>query len=300
MLNRTETLRNAEASDAVGDDNLGCSASQVCTQRNEFLTQVQDDVRGPKFFLPLTLHISPLPAFTISEVIVTLGIIGVIAAMAIPNLFSNYQKTQYVAKLKKTYATASQALNQLAVDAGCPNDLVCTGLLANDLVTFGDEYVKYFNVIKNCRNQAGCWPRNFNFNYDGSGTSYNYDSTVAIGRYLFITADGVGVSLYRYSNCASNFSTNVSGDLTNVCAGIDFDVNGNSKDPNFDGRDMFGFFITQGKGLKLYPYGGVDSKGDTWNEMKYWNGTTKTCYSGNKLGYSCIARVMEEGWEMNY
>ena len=38
-------------------------------------------------------------SFTLAEVLITLGIIGVVAAMTIPTLISNYQKKEYVARL---------------------------------------------------------------------------------------------------------------------------------------------------------------------------------------------------------
>ena len=37
-------------------------------------------------------------AFTLAEILITLGIIGVVAAMTIPTLITNYQKKQTVTK----------------------------------------------------------------------------------------------------------------------------------------------------------------------------------------------------------
>ena len=45
------------------------------------------------------------PAFTLAEVLITLGIIGVVASMTIPTLIQNHKKTEVVSKLK--YATLS-------------------------------------------------------------------------------------------------------------------------------------------------------------------------------------------------
>ena len=47
--------------------------------------------------------------FTLAEVLITLGIIGVVAAMTIPNLIAKYQKEQTVVKLKKHYYFAAAA-----------------------------------------------------------------------------------------------------------------------------------------------------------------------------------------------
>ncbi len=48
-------------------------------------------------------------AFTLAEVLITLGIIGVVAAMTIPTLMANVKARQYSAKFKKTVSTLSNA-----------------------------------------------------------------------------------------------------------------------------------------------------------------------------------------------
>lgn len=48
-------------------------------------------------------------AFTLAEVLITLGIIGVVAAMTLPSLITNYQEKQRVSQLKKVYSALSQA-----------------------------------------------------------------------------------------------------------------------------------------------------------------------------------------------
>ena len=48
-------------------------------------------------------------AFTLAEVLITLGIIGVVATMTIPTLISNMSSQRYRTQLKKTVSTLSQA-----------------------------------------------------------------------------------------------------------------------------------------------------------------------------------------------
>lgn len=48
--------------------------------------------------------------FTLAEVLITLGIIGVVAAMTIPTLITNIRHRDYTAKLKKFYSTMSQVI----------------------------------------------------------------------------------------------------------------------------------------------------------------------------------------------
>lgn len=48
-------------------------------------------------------------AFTLAEVLITLGIIGIVAAMTIPTLIANTRARQYTSKFKKTISTLSNA-----------------------------------------------------------------------------------------------------------------------------------------------------------------------------------------------
>jgi len=232
--------------------------------------------------------------FTLAEVLITLGIIGVVAALTLPTLIANYQKTQYVAGLKKAYTQLNQVLKQMAADNGCINDLKCTGLFAagTNSQSLGDEVVKYFKVIKNCgTTEQGCFSNHININYDGSSVSfYNWDATQY---YRFITTDGISFSIYNWgNNCQANYSTGALGYMTQLCGYVYIDVNGLNKKPNNYGRDIFGVWITNGKGASLYPEGGRD---DNWNH--WWS--NNFCFPSNRLG-TCTGRIMENGWEMDY
>ena len=57
-------------------------------------------------------------AFTLAEVLITLGIIGVVATMTIPTLLTNHQKKQTAIKLQKAYAEIYQALKLTEADHG--------------------------------------------------------------------------------------------------------------------------------------------------------------------------------------
>ena len=58
--------------------------------------------------------------FTLAEVLITLGIIGVVAAVTIPTLISNYQKQALFSQFKKTYANLNQAWKLASLDFGYP------------------------------------------------------------------------------------------------------------------------------------------------------------------------------------
>ena len=57
-------------------------------------------------------------AFTLAEVLITIGIIGIVAAMTLPGVITSYQKQETVSRLKKVYATVGSAFAKAAVEYG--------------------------------------------------------------------------------------------------------------------------------------------------------------------------------------
>lgn len=240
--------------------------------------------------------------FTLAEVLITLGIIGVVAAMTIPTLIANSQKNAYAVALKKAYTIINQALVQIAYDNGCVGDLACTGLFdfSTTNQSLGSELVKYIKTSKDCgdynvTNISGCFPDNVFYNYDGTNPDTAWDHGSA---YRFITMDGISVLLNNYSdNCADiGWSAHVTNNMSKICADMYIDVNGPTKGPNSFGRDINVFYVTNGKGPLLYPSGGVD---DATPGGGYWkpNGCSSTT---SLIGGCCSGRIMDEGWQMNY
>ena len=54
--------------------------------------------------------------FTLAEVLITLGIIGVVAAMTIPTLIQKHQKQTILTQLKKAYSELGQAIQLAEVE----------------------------------------------------------------------------------------------------------------------------------------------------------------------------------------
>jgi len=247
--------------------------------------------------------------FTLPEVLITLGIIGVVACMTIPTLIADSQKTIYVNQLKKAYTQFNQVLIQISADDGCVGDLKCTGLFDPDTTSYeamGDEIAKHFKLTKNCKSNnggpsiTGCFSDKVSDNYNGSGLRRGWDN---VGFYRFITEDGNAYFLgSEGSNCGSEedgYSNHKTNNMNQMCGQVLIDVNGPGKGPNNFGRDIFAFYITNGKGPLLYPAGGLD---DNANEPPWANddGSLRNCYPDSVDGASCAGRVIEENWQMNY
>ena len=239
-------------------------------------------------------------AFTLAEVLITLGLIAVVAA-ATMRLVNNYQQQQYVVGLQKAYSEFNQMLVQLTNEFGTPGDLAGTGLFAvgSTNSTIGAAMSKYFKINKDCvvSTSQGCMPNNVKTKYDSTGTIINYDDSsnwFVSGGYRFITANGTSIAIKRDSNanCGLNKTNNNTGNLTQVCGYVTFDINGPIKGPNTLGRDVFEFWISNGKGSILYPVGGLDDGGSG-----YWK--TTGC-DLSTTGEFCAARIIEENWQMKY
>ena len=245
-------------------------------------------------------------AFTLAEVLITLGIIGVVAALTIPTLMKNYQQVQYVTSLKKAYSQMNQVLQQMAMDNG---DDIKT-IFGNSTVA-GDAISSYYKVVKNCKTNlgGGCFAQ-FNDNYDGSsGTTYDFDNNAAY--YKFITADGIAFELYSFNNnCTTNRGFAAAPDsptYNSACAEVYIDVNG-IKGPNNLGRDVFYYDITSNRTPLLYPKGGfyysattntgtlVDGGSYYWN----YHGLDRCSTSGDKRGQFCAGRIIDKSWTMDY
>jgi len=246
--------------------------------------------------------------FTLAEVLITLGIIGVVASLTIPTLMANYQKVQEVAGLKKAYAEITEALRLMANDHGCPDDLKCTNaFIFGDNETLGNEFKKYFKLAKDCGSsydsndeKTKCLATSWCNHYDGSGGREDMNDDQD-GYYNFITADGFGVSLFSYDCADSGWST-ANLNINQLCADVWVDVNG-AKGPNNWGRDIFEFYITNGRGPALYPQRGSEFLETTTNTADSWidaSGIINQCFDGDLEGKGCAARIMEQGWQMKY
>ena len=79
------------------------------------------------FSIPLTKNLVTKKtfkqkAFTLAETLITLSIIGVVAAVTVPTLMSNVNKQIYVTGLKKAYNELQNAVRMMPITAGCSAD----------------------------------------------------------------------------------------------------------------------------------------------------------------------------------
>ena len=196
-------------------------------------------------------------AFTLAEVLITLVIVGVIAAMTIPTLINKTQNQEFVSKLKKAYSTLTQATNMIRAEKGA----VTSWNITNTSDVY-NAYKKYLVNIKECNSGLadGC------FNH-GIKTMSNYLVTYS---YLdlkgLILNDGTEVQFrFGSSDCSNNWDGS-----EGTCAQIVVDLNG-EKGPNILGRDVFKFTL---KDNGLFPTGCDDNSS---NCTRFGSGSDCAC-----------------------
>ena len=86
-------------------------------------------------------------AFTLAEVLITLGIIGIVASLTLPNIIYNYQKHVVETRLQKFYSTINQAVRMAEQDYGDRENWAQQGN-QNEIEFINKYYVPYLNVTK--------------------------------------------------------------------------------------------------------------------------------------------------------
>lgn len=233
--------------------------------------------------------------FTLAEVLITIGIIGVVAAMTMPALIANYQKMVLKNQFKHAYSIVAQGIKQVEANNGYPlacyvwpefrggnwcleygSDGNCTKWQtsatdpygeSSDCGIFQSEFEKTVKIIKVCENHAldqGCIPE-----YNGADTIKKAEDDSLSEE--DINKATVGNSWWRKNSIANERKAYVLSDgiilLMSGWSGMRIfaiDVNG-KKGPNKWGYDIFAFHVSSelGGSLNLIPayMGGMTEKG---------------------------------------
>ena len=85
-----------------------------------------------------------IKAFTLAEVLITLGVIGVVAAMTMPSVIKHYQQQATVSKVKKFYTTINQAIRQSEVENGSCSTWTRAGDGLKSQKVFYDTYLSKY------------------------------------------------------------------------------------------------------------------------------------------------------------
>lgn len=229
-------------------------------------------------------------AFTLAEVLITLGIIGVVAALTMPALMASYKRMVFKQQYKKLYSTLYQAYNKSVYDTGgateCYHTDVDTGIHGSwssiaSCKDFKEALEKNLKIGKICSTKAvqnGCLTANQYKGMDDLLLDSNPDATDAEKDNLQANCGGLSKNSILNSNLVyvlNDGSIVISFSANNVPISMLVDVNG-KKGPNKWGHDLFKLsFAKERNNYKLFPQGcGIDSieKGGIssrkmWQEM---------------------------------
>lgn len=144
-------------------------------------------------------HYKNKKGFTLAEVLITLGIIGIVAAMTMPPLIANHQKQAAVAAVKKAYSILNQALNMSLQEYEI--DMIPYENWASEPNLFMEKYMnKYLSIAGVCNSQEECYGDDSIYYLKGDEI-YNkikYVVKLADGSYLGVEGVGNGGVYFWY------------------------------------------------------------------------------------------------------
>lgn len=166
--------------------------------------------------------------FTLAEVLITLGIIGLVAAMTIPTLMINLKARRLKSQFMKAHSTVAQAYKlMLADDVSIdPNDYT-------DSKTFYKTFMRYFQGATDCGVLAGYTARKYL-------PCYNiYDDT----GYKTLAGKPAGSNKFDDGQFALQNGSLVLIENYEKRLWISVDINGFNNKPNIWGADLFTFEV---------------------------------------------------------
>lgn len=201
-------------------------------------------------------------AFTLAEVLITLGIIGVVAAITLPSLVNNYKEKELISRTKKVYSNLQNAILMSQRDMGVIGDNTVMFDVNKTSAEVAENFVKYFNGATLCKtkNDKGCkkyyYETLYATKYTGQGDTaqvwsnsdakiiLNDGAVVNVSQFTACKRTWEGCEKDETGNCKRDENDNIitqTNSGTN-CASLYFDVNG-PKPPNQFGADTYAIFI---------------------------------------------------------
>ena len=247
----------------------------------KMLKQVQHDANSLKrTYSPIhlfTYSLKKRAAFTLAEVLITLGIIGIVAAMTMPSLINNYQKKQTIVRLKKVYSIISQAYTMSETDNGPAEDWIDSSQTINteNVKKYVQSYwLPYFKSIQECSKEGDC---SYNVNVKRPDGQYSI-ALVGNNRYTIILSDGTLIAFVPFG-----WDEDAGVLYWGTSQRFYIDLNG-PKRPNVLGKDVFI--------LTIY------NKRITGNCYTFSENSLNAECSKTGSAQCCSMKIIRDGWEI--
>lgn len=196
---------------------------------------------------PTYCKIKQLVAFTLAEVLIVVGMIGIIAELTIPTVVQNVQESQIVAGLLKFNSTLNQAIQMWKQESGCYSDAyTCLGMsgFVDDSCASFEQISKYMKI--NSKEDLKAYAMN-NLSWLPYQT-LNYYGEAQNGVFGGVSQSGVWQCAYSLID-----GQNIAVDVNPTSLSVIVDVNG-IKPPNRIGKDTFHFTVGGIRGKDIYYY----------------------------------------------
>lgn len=228
--------------------------------------------------------------FTLAEVLITLGVIGLVAALTLPSMYNNYQKALIGKTLARSVELVEQGMLNIRQEAQLNSETgdtfeTLSSIKKSDLGLSGSSYITDSNAFYNSTKSflgiensdydvtnISAFAGNLDTNLKSLYTAYKFNKLNAI---------------VAFQNKTGTTTSNDS-----IISRVIIDANGAAK-PNTFGKDVFIFGLTNSGTLipaGTQKYADFDSKipTDGCSGSSVGNGT------------ACAARVMADKWEIKY
>ena len=175
-------------------------------------------------------------AFTLAETLIVMGIIGVVAALTIPNLNSSTGDKEKVVKVKKIYSNLNDAIGRAQAVYGPVEEWVNGKTVEQKNLIFYERITEFMKIQKTCTpNTTGCFTKN-----QGNALKSGFSVTDTFqSHYQVILADGISIAMFPYED----------GCQEDGCYNFYVDIDGPSKGSCTWGKDIFAFVGASKDGL---------------------------------------------------
>ena len=205
-------------------------------------------------------------AFTLTEILIAMTIIGIISAITVPSMLSNYQKRASAVQLRKAVTEIASAADLIINEEG-KQFLDQTSVFTDEDNGLNNFFTQKFKVIKSCdADSTDCF-------YSGAYKAINAASAETFE---------CGNRQYLLANSAAVCPTLSAGANHTSVINIVIDINGPDA-PNTGGRDMFVVAIDSNANV-------VEATGDY---------AGSGCTNSN-IGIGCYRRILDDNWKIEY
>ena len=267
-------------------------------KRNSFTDKVHSLFTTPHSLIHTDMDFSlKRAAFTLAEVLITLGIIGVVAAMTIGVLVQNYQKQVVLNKLKQSYSQINTGMQYVAnteFEGRGIGDWTCPDQEYN----VANQTLCFYKVIEHITPGAKIFtPTDFEHVACASQGDYkqytNNWGNIREGRYLS------NASFSAYLPNGACVIWNWKGWAGDGRGNLFIDVDGPYKGPNKEGKDLFVFQYIYANlggqikdGISIYPKGYNNGEAPSSRSA-----LVQGCKKGGST-HMCAALIMYDGWQI--